>query len=948
MKRGEQLNLGKIKDFFQFIFEGRTTILTIFMILLSGVLLFRVFTLQIINGASYQQNYTLRLEKEVSIEGTRGNIYDRNGNLLAYNELSYSVTFEDDGTYSKNATKNAAIAEMVSMIEENGDSIDISFYLLLSDDGELSFSVDGSKLTRFLADIYGYSYVSDMEYDKKLGYNPAEATPEQVLAYFTDNYGIDTETYTLKQVYQIAMIRYALSQNSYQKYISTVVATNVSEETMAKIMENKDRISGMDIETDTVRVYNSSKYFAQLLGYTGKISTEEYEEYSQIDDSYTTTDVVGKSGIEKAMESELRGESGYESFYVDSVGNILEVTEYDEASAGNDVYLTIDMDLQIAIYNLLEKELSGILYNKIFNIIYEETETNQYTRVGDVYFALLNNNVISIDHFANAEASTTEKEIYSAFVSRKNEVFSYLNSLLTSDTAPTINNCNAQYREYLIYIMEEIYDDYGIVDRNSVDANSTEYNLWKSGDLSLRDYLLYCISCNNIQTEDLNLTNKYADSTEIYTALYTYVLDQLSTDEQFEKLIYKWLIYEEVITGQQICLALFDQDCIEDAGEEYEGLQAGSLSAYDFIRTVIKDQRITPAQLALDPCNASCVITDPNSGQVLALVTYPGYDNNKLANEVDAEYYASLTGDLSGPLLNYATQQKTACGSTFKMITATAALMEGFVSSDELVVTEGTFTKITPSANCWIYPDSHGAINVMTAIRVSCNYFFFEMGYRMSTKNNLAEYDDEAGLAYLEKYASMYGLDTTSGIEIAESEPSISDEDAVRSSIGQGTHNYTTTQLARYVSTIANRGTVYDLSLVNKITDSNGTTLSTFTPTVHSTADEITDDVWDILTEGMELMVQDNNYFSAFTDITVAGKTGTAQESKTRPNHCLFLGFAPSDDPEISIAVRIPYGYGGNAAEAAATILKYYFNLEDYETLSSAEVGNASVITAED
>ena len=282
------------------------------------------------------------------------------------------------------------------------------------------------------------------------------------------------------------------------------------------------------------------------------------------------------------------------------------------------------------------------------------------------------------------------------------------------------------------------------------------------------------------------------------------------------------------------------------------------------------------------------------------------------------------------------------------MITATAALMEGFVSSDELVVTEGTFTKITPSANCWIYPDSHGAINVMTAIRVSCNYFFFEMGYRMSTKNNLAEYDDEAGLAYLEKYASMYGLDTTSGIEIAESEPSISDEDAVRSAIGQGTHNYTTTQLARYVSTIANRGTVYDLSLVNKITDSNGTTLSTFTPTVHSTADEITDDVWDILTEGMELMVQDNNYFSAFTDITVAGKTGTAQESKTRPNHCLFLGFAPSDDPEISIAVRIPYGYGGNAAEAAATILKYYFNLEDYETLSSAEVGNASVITAED
>ncbi len=99
-----------------------------------------------------------------------------------------------------------------------------------------------------------------------------------------------------------------------------------------------------------------------------------------------------------------------------------------------------------------------------------------------------------------------------------------------------------------------------------------------------------------------------------------------------------------------------------------------------FLMDKINNIEITPAQLALDPCTGSCVITDVKTGQLKALVSYPGYDNNKLANTVDADYYQSLREDKSNPLWNYATQEQTAPGSTFKMVSSTAGLAEGVIT----------------------------------------------------------------------------------------------------------------------------------------------------------------------------------------------------------------------------------------------------------------------------
>ena len=332
--------------------------LVLIIVLMGGTLLHRLFTLQIVNGESYQSNYTLRIRKERVLNGTRGNILDCNGKVLAYNELTYKVTLEDNGTYSKSTERNEAlnsiIARVLEVLEENGDDFVNDFNIRLKKNGHYAFQVDGTRLMRFRADIYGKKRIEDLGWDKELKYNTAEATEEQIIEYLCgERYGITDGGYSPEMAYKIMVIRYALAQNGYQKYISTTIATDVSDKTMAYIKENKADLQGVDIEEDYIRKYDDSVYFASIIGYTGKISTEEYEELSKENDSYALTDVIGKSGIEQVMDAKLQGKKGSETVFVDVMGKELETTDHKEPAAGNNVYLSIDADLQKAVYHLL-------------------------------------------------------------------------------------------------------------------------------------------------------------------------------------------------------------------------------------------------------------------------------------------------------------------------------------------------------------------------------------------------------------------------------------------------------------------------------------------------------------------------------------------------------------------------------------------------------------------
>jgi penicillin-binding protein 2 len=190
----------------------------------------------------------------------------------------------------------------------------------------------------------------------------------------------------------------------------------------------------------------------------------------------------------------------------------------------------------------------------------------------------------------------------------------------------------------------------------------------------------------------------------------------------------------------------------------------------------------------------------------------------------------------------------------------------------------------------------------------------------------------------------MYGLGEKTGIETVESTPEIADAYPITAAIGQSNHNYTTIALSRYVTAVANSGTVYNYTLLSKLTDTEGNVLETYSPTVKNEMTDIADSTWDAIHEGNRMVVENLDAFDDFGSIQVAGKTGTAQQVQNRPNHALFVGYAPYQNPQVSIATRIAYGYTShNAADVSASILKYYFGLEKADDLldgSAANVGN--------
>lgn len=944
------------ENFINFI-TSRLFVLSLVYCGLAAILIIRVFNLQIVEGEKYLNEFLLKTEKNREIASTRGNIYDTDGVLLAYSELAYSVKIEDvfeGGKKARNIELNDTIFRLIKMIEKNGDRVISDFNIVLNEDGEYEYTVSDTQLLRFKADVYGHPYITELTYEEESA--TAEEMMEDLMS--TDFYGIGTYTdpddsksfvsgmgYTKKEALQIVTIRYAMGLTSYQKYLGTTVASDVNEKTVAVIMENLDELDGVSIEEDTARRYVDSEYFAPIIGYTGKISTDELEELNQANkeatgqeaERYSMNDIVGKTGIEAYMELELQGQKGTEQVFVDNMGKVIEVSSRTEPVAGNDVYLTIKHDLQVACYNILEQNIAGILLAKIQNIKeYKPTENSSGSDIiipiYDVYYALFNNNIIDISRFEDENAGETEKKVYEEFKMYKEGVFQTLNEEMQEKRTP-YKKLKTEYQVYESNIVTYLTER-GIILSDEIDTKDETYIAWKTEEtIGLGEYLEYLIAMSWIDVTKLDLSGQYSDSDEIFKALNEYIIEMLDNSGEFNRKLYKYMILNDVISGRDVCKILCEQGIHDVDPDDEAQLFDGTMTAYEFMRRRIETLEITPAQLALDPFSGSMVITDVNTGNVLALVSYPGYDNNRMANTVDSAYYASLQLDKSRPMYNYATQQQTAPGSIFKMVTAAAGLQEGVVNTSTQVLCANIFEKANYNSRCWIYPGSHGNQKVSDAIQNSCNHYFYEVGYRLSLDEDL-NYNSSLGIEKLYQYAEEFGLADKSGVEIDEAEPQVSDELSVLSAIGQGTNNFTTVGLARYVTTIANGGTCYDLTLLDKRTDHNQTVLEDYEAEIRNQV-ELPSAYWNAIHTGMRKVVESKSYYNNL-GINVAGKTGTAQESKSRTNHALFVCYAPYENPEIAVATRIAYGYSSDyAARTTREVLKYYYNLEDEEELLS-------------
>ncbi len=921
-------------DYMKGLLKSRIFPITIIYLILFGIVIHRLFILQIVEGPTIQDKTEIKDGRSRDIDSPRGNIYDRDGKLLASNTLSYSVIMTDNTSIKTNEKKNAIIYDMIKLIEKNGDTVDNEFFIKKNEQGKLEFTVtDENALMRIKKNVYTYA----LNDKKELTDEQKKATAQDVYDFLRTSKGYEktitmfeiSDKYSVEDTLKIMNIRYMLLCN-YPRYLPITIASNVNNKTIAAIEENGADLSGVEVRQKANRVYQDGIYFSNILGYTGGVSAEEYDELK--DKGYNQSDLIGKTGIEKTFEDVLRGVKGVEDVTVNSYGKVEEIKTKKEPVAGNDIYLTIKADLQKTTYHLLERKLADILLEFITpNMDYGtkgESDKNILIPIYEVYNALIKNNVIDINHFAADDAKDLEKSVYNKFLNKRSGVFEDLNSFLKMNN--TVTNKNAgNMEDYLDYFYTVMLNNKLIIKDND-DKTLQDY---QNDKISLSQFLQYALSKNWVDLKQLKVGDKYFSTEELYQKLIDYTEDILKKDSAFNKMIYKDLIFSHNLSGSEICLLLYDQGVLKYNEDEVSDLRAGRISAYTFMRKKIDSLAITPAMLALEPCSGSVVITDPRNGDVLAMVTYPSYDNNRYSGKIDTAYYNKIYNDLSYPSMNRPLMSRIIPGSTFKMITSFAALEENKVRASDKIFDEFEFEKTSPHAFCMHH---HGTVDLIDAIQVSCNYFFYEMGWRLNGNSGSAS--KTLGLDKLAKYATILGINEKSGIELNELKPQMSTVDAVRSSIGQGTNYFTPAQIAKYATTLAARGTCYDLTVLEKVVSNEGKVIKDNKAKISHEATGVKSSTWNAVLQGMYNVANESkgtayNYFKDF-GVKVAGKTGTAQINYFHPSNALFVSFAPFDKPEVSVTVAIPNGYSSAyAASLAKNVYSYYFGYKDEKSL---------------
>ena len=645
-KKKQEKDKTKLRGQIIELLSNRIIIMGVLLMVLFCLLIYRLFVLQIIQGDEHLANFNYKIKKTIEISGARGNIYDCNGKTLAYNQLAYTVTLENTDETSRiarertnangkngqkvteNDVKNEVIYKLIKVLETNGDTINYSLPMTVNSKGKLKFTVSGSSLARFKKDIYGITNIDNLSGDeKKKAEKYLNSTPEKVYEYLrsgkngpqgTGNmFGI-ADSYSTEDTLKIMSVRYDVFMNRYSQTTPITVATNISDKSIAAISEHDDEYPGVSIKADSLRKYNDAKYFSSVLGYTGVVSESELKELNGNGGKYEANDDVGKTGIEKTMESTLQGKKGQKDVLVDNLGKVIKTVKTTKASAGNNVYLTIDADLQKYAYNILERRLAGILLAHLTTA--DTAGSEKRVPIKDVYYALIDNNIINISKLSRKKAKTNEKDVYQIYRKKQETVLSTLRKDLQSGT--TIRkNLSEEKQDYVSYIYKMLEND-GILVASSIDENDQVYLDWKDEKITFRKFLRHAINNEWINISSFNIKSDYYDADEIYDELINYIVDALKSEEDFDKILYEYMIKNGNLSGKKVCLLLYDQGVLDKKKDkDYNSLYTGKMSAYNFMYKKIKNIEITPAQLALDPCSGSVVITDPSTGETLACGT---------------------------------------------------------------------------------------------------------------------------------------------------------------------------------------------------------------------------------------------------------------------------------------------------------------------------------------
>jgi len=691
---------------------ARIAAIFIIIALLLTIYVSALYNVQVYQPRQYDEENIHRriVTRDSTIAAARGNIYDRNGVLLASGRPSHNVRLDWAALRGMSET-NDVVLEVIYAAMDVGISYVDTFPVTRGAPFEYLSSMTATQRNRL--DAYFEYHGIDPEIDVS-----------SLLAWMREHYKIDFSVGIL-DARLIIGVRYELEIRMVVGTITPYVfASDVSTEFVTYLAERN--LLGVYSEASYVREYHTN-HAPHVLGYIGLMTAEELEYYREL--GYPMTAMVGKVGVEYAFEEYLHGSEGQRRILLNEEGTVLRDEVRKVPEAGQHIYLTLDLNLQIAAENALRTTIEAI---------------------------------------------------------------------------------NVKRREE------------------------------------------------------------------------------------------------------------FDP---EDPEEDLEIIPGGAV-----------------------------VVTNVNTGEILASVSYPSYNLSTLSND-----WAFLNTDPSYPMLNRATQGRYSPGSTFKMVTALAGLRNiPWYNQNYGIEDLGRYTRYEDggfTASCWLYREawgaSHGILDLATALECSCNYYFIQVADWLAGSNaaEAAEMLDEASLDL--------GLGRATGIELPESvgrlaNPEVKAEvmannpipserlwynaDVLLSGFGQGVHRFTPIQLANYVATIGNGGTLYSMSFLRRIVSAD------FSETVFEQTVEVLSQIEDtehieMLQAGMESVVtgrrgtargQFGNY-----SISVAAKTGTVQSETASMNDGVFVCYAPADNPEIAISVVVEKGgSGGELAIIARMIFDRYFVTE--------------------
>ena len=651
--------------------------LVIVAVVFGGMFLLNIkqfYKLQINSNEEYSENLQSDVERKVEIPASRGSIYDRYGKPLAVNKPIYVLKINPQVTFSDSNRLNDIIIDVTNLLEENGDSyID---NVPISKEVPFVFTKDEQSVRSFITNYVPYN---NQEHKEEL-YN---YSAEELMNYLRgeDVFGL-SEGMSDQDARKVIAIRLEMRQTTYQKYKMVTIAEDISMKTVAAIEENKKKYENMEIEVEAERFYTYGKAFGNVLGYTRTITENQYEKLKE--EGYDQDDRVGQVGIESTMEAELRGDKGYQIIEVDNVGRHVMTKEEKAPVNGNDIYLTIDADLQLAVYEAVEKRLSEAIVQRLKG----QGGPNVMKLTGrEVLVSMATNNQLDFKQMQEAEENQMQKQLY--------------------------DKINNSYQEALIAL-----------EKNQKEMPEEE-------------------------RESLSIKQHFAN--------------MLNSDEL-------------LITDRELLLAFAEQGSLKLEASQIESIWSGNYGSLEaLLIEELESGDLKPEQTSIMPFSASAVVVDVNSGETLALVSYPSFDSNAFTQDFNDTYLKLHDGVDSRNLeTNRALKTARAPGSTFKMLVGIAGLEEEVISNETVMNDTGFYTKAgEPYPRCWHFTNhgyGHGNVDLVRGLEVSCNYYFYDIPYRLGLKYG-APY---GAIDALTRYVEMFGLNQKTGIELEEVSPSVS------------------------------------------------------------------------------------------------------------------------------------------------------------------------------